>query len=54
MFRILTNSVFWGDVFIRGRRLLEGGAYFDLSLTEVAFISGGGYLRHCGYLEETR
>ena len=35
-----TSAAFWGAVLIRGRTLLEGGAYSDLSVGDAAFIKG--------------
>ena len=40
MARFWIGATFWGAVFIRGRRLLEGSAYFDLIVNVAAFIKG--------------
>ena len=35
-----TSAAFWGGMFIRGRTLLEGSTYSDLSVGDAAFIKG--------------
>ena len=42
------TAVFWDVAPIRGRRLLEGGAYSDLSVKGV-LLDGGAYLRPSAY-----
>ena len=38
MVRFLIGSKFWSAVLNRERRLLKGGAYYDLSIDGTAFI----------------
>ena len=40
MIRYLKSSAFWGDTLIRGRRLLEGGDYSDVSFNGAALLWG--------------
>ena len=35
-----TSTAFWGGALIRGRTLLEGGAYSGLSVRDAAFVTG--------------
>ena len=40
MTMFLLSAAFWGAALIRGRRLLVGGTYFDLSVNGEVLIRG--------------
>ena len=45
MDRFLISATFWGEALIRGKRLSQGGAYFDLSVNDAALIWGLALIR---------
>ena len=55
MVRFLIKDVFGGEALIRGRYLLEGGAYFDLSVIWCgAHLRPGAYKRKYGKAEDAQ
>ena len=54
MIRFLISATFWNAAVIRGKRLLDGGAYSGINVNSVGFIRGRRLFETQHLLKEIR